>query len=236
MIGYIKAGKTRLIDKFNKYYLRGSSVICEMCKWEGSKFSSNNRCPNCRSLARTRLIPFSLRYFKTNSNIGSILHVAPNLSEYNFVKNHLKFTNYDRLNISGQAKHINIVQDLTNMNIATGTYDQIIAWHVLEHIQDDQKAIKEMFRVLKKGGKLLLSVPIYPKNNPITIETPELPKEKYEEVHGHFDHCRSCGLDYFKRFEKEGFETKSLNVSELEYSQMKKHGLSESHTVWSFTK
>ena len=49
------------------------------------------------------------------------------------------------------------------MNITSGTYNQIIAWHVLEHIQDDQKAIREMYRVLKKGGELLLSVPIYPK-------------------------------------------------------------------------
>ncbi|MDG2357546.1 MAG: class I SAM-dependent methyltransferase [Polaribacter sp.] len=236
MTEYFKAAKRILIDKFNQYYFSGSLVKCEMCNWEGSKFPSNNRCPKCRSLARTRLIPFSIKYFNTNSSIGNILHIAPNLSEYNFVKKNLEYTNYDRLNISGKAKHINVIQDLTKMNITSGTYNQIIAWHVLEHIQDDQKAIREMYRVLKKGGELLLSVPIYPKNNHKTIEIPGLPRKKYKEVHGHFDHCRSCGLDYFKRFEREGFKTKTLNVSELDYSQIKKYGLSDSHTVWNFTK
>lgn len=234
MTYYFNKGKQKFKDFFNQYYLKGKIVNCGICKWNGSTFP-NNRCPKCRSLARTRLIPFSINYFKINNKNDKILHVAPNVSEYNFVLNNVDYELYDRLNIN-EVPHVNIQQDLTNLTLESNTYDQMIAWHVLEHIPDDQKAIKEMYRVLKKGGRLLLSVPIYPENNPKTIETPDLPREKFEEVHGHDDHCRSCGLDYFERFEKEGFNTKTLHVKDLDATVRKKYGLSNSHTVWCFTK
>lgn len=234
MINYIKAVNQKIINWYNVYHLKGRNVKCELCNWDGERFL-DNRCPKCRSLARTRLIPFSINYFQLNLNKTKILHIAPNISEYKYVLNNIKFEIYDRLNIVS-ASHVNLIQDLTNMNINSNFYDQIIAWHVLEHIPNDGDAIKEMFRVLKKGGKLLLSVPIYPKNNPKTIEIPNLPKKQYEEVHGHDDHCRSCGLDYFSRFEAVGFKTKTLKVLDIDKAEIKRFGLSPSHVVWCFTK
>jgi SAM-dependent methyltransferase len=41
----------------------------------------------------------------------------------------------------------------------TGTYDSIVAINVLEHIEDDGTAIKQMATALKPGGRLLLWVP-----------------------------------------------------------------------------
>lgn len=40
-------------------------------------------------------------------------------------------------------------------------YDSIICFNVLEHINDDKKALKNMNKLLKKGGKLILLVPAY---------------------------------------------------------------------------
>ncbi len=40
-----------------------------------------------------------------------------------------------------------------------GTFDRIIASEVLEHVTDDQQAMRELFRVLKPGGTLAATVP-----------------------------------------------------------------------------
>lgn len=39
------------------------------------------------------------------------------------------------------------------------SYDQVISFNTLEHIRRDEFILQEMFRVLKNGGKLYLSVP-----------------------------------------------------------------------------
>jgi SAM-dependent methyltransferase len=38
-------------------------------------------------------------------------------------------------------------------------FDIILALDVLEHIEDDEKAISEMYRSLRKGGRLIVTVP-----------------------------------------------------------------------------
>ena len=44
-------------------------------------------------------------------------------------------------------------------SIEDQTYDQIIATDVIEHVEDPKKAVESLYRVLKKGGKLILTVP-----------------------------------------------------------------------------
>lgn len=91
-----------------------------------------------------------------------------------------------------------------------------------------------MKRILKPNGLLLISVPIYPRNNPTTFENSEIEKKDYLNVHGHDDHCRSCGFDYFERFEQMGFKTETLIVNNLDEKTIKKFGLSKNHRSWLF--
>ena len=232
---YFFALKKLITNQFRSIFYSGNEVCCESCGWSGKQFFSG-RCPNCNSLPRTRLIPFSLRFFDLLRENDSVLHIAPNISEYNFIKskvsNNIK---YDRLNIK-KFNHINLVEDLTQTSIESNTYDLAIAWHVFEHIVEDVKAIAEVYRILKPNGNFLLSVPIYPKGNEITFEDSNIPYKDYKKHHGHEDHCRSCGLDYYKRFENAGFKTKTLMVKDLDKDLISNYGLSENHVVWCFTK
>ena len=219
--------------KLRTHLSRGSAVHCEICLWNGAQFFNGN-CPKCNSLPRTRLIPFSLRHFGLIRRNQKILHIAPNLNEYNYVKNTFKNIQvYDRLNIR-EVPHINLVQDITKTDIPDNSYDLVIVWHVLEHIVEDRKAASEIYRILKPKGNLLMSVPIYPAGNLITYEDPAIKYEDYEKVHGHDDHCRSCGMDYYKRFESVGFSTQVLK--EYTAEGLKRYGLSQNHVVWCFSK
>ena len=49
--------------------------------------------------------------------------------------------------------------DALQLPFADNTFDHIIASEVLEHVSDDQRALHEVFRVLKPGGTLAATVP-----------------------------------------------------------------------------
>lgn len=46
--------------------------------------------------------------------------------------------------------------DLTNLPFDEKTFDAVLCYHVLEHIEDDKKSISEIYRVLKQGGWAIL--------------------------------------------------------------------------------
>lgn len=52
-----------------------------------------------------------------------------------------------------------IYYDGINMPIQDGQYDAVMCIEVLEHAQDPGKLVSEIFRVLKHGGKLILTMP-----------------------------------------------------------------------------
>ena len=82
----------------------------------------------------------------------------------------------------------------------------------------------------------MISVPIYPAGNLKTYEDTKIAYNDYEKIHGHYDHCRSCGLDYYKRFETIGFKTKTLLVNAIDQDKIDYFGLKTDHVVWCFTK
>ena len=44
-------------------------------------------------------------------------------------------------------------------NIASDTYDTVVSFQVIEHIEDDKLFLEELYRVLKPGGKAIISTP-----------------------------------------------------------------------------
>jgi SAM-dependent methyltransferase len=50
----------------------------------------------------------------------------------------------------------------TDIPFANNTFDVVCVFDVLEHIMDDDQAVKEFYRVNKTNGRLMLTVPAYP--------------------------------------------------------------------------
>jgi len=71
-----------------------------------------------------------------------------------------KIKNAEELKESLRINNIKFLRgDLTNLDFEDESFDFVICSDVLEHIPNDQKAMKEIGRVLKKNGTLLLTFP-----------------------------------------------------------------------------
>jgi SAM-dependent methyltransferase len=213
----------------------GRDVMCLHCGWHGKSFfeTSRKRCPQCGSLPRTRLIAHAIRHFAIHLDYTDLLIVGPNIQEVVYLSTHFMLRTFLRVDVR-KAGLINYQADLTNpSDLKTESVDTIIIWHVLEHIPDDRAAIEQMFRILRPGGRVLVSVPIHPEGREKTFEDPAIPRADYARVHGHFDHVRSCGLDYGDRFSDAGFEVHMLNVQhDVNESDRDFFGFAAKDVVW----
>lgn len=81
----------------------------------------------------------------------------------------------------GAVKNLTLKQgSATEIPFPDATYDLVTHIEVLEHIEDDKKVVSELWRVLKPGGRLILSVP----QPPAPIDDKEHVREGYttEEI------------------------------------------------------
>lgn len=175
-------------------------------------------CYQCQSRDRERLLyAFIMEELKLPSNKDlSILHIAPEpkLSNVLLKQNFREYVCGDLFTegyyYSDYVKNINVLE----IPYSDNYFDFAICNHVLEHIPTDKKAMGELYRILKPGGKAILQVPIS-KNNQDTHEdfTISDPKKR-EELFGQFDHVRIYGQDYVTRLESVGFKVNRINISD----------------------
>lgn len=226
----------RLFAVINK----GNDVNCPICHWKGRQFYGKSAlCPQCKAMPRHRLISFAFEYFRIPVHNTTFLLAGPGPMEFSWAMHQIDNGVYIGLDLL-KRQAVTLCGDLTQLPLDSDSIDVFFAWHVLEHIRQDIQAIAEVYRVLKPGGKAIISVPIYPPGRAETFQDDNIPKEMYLEVYGHEDHVRSCGLDYYKRWEAAGFSVTQLHVEQLLHSpyaeQCKKYGLSAAHIAWNCTK
>ena len=119
------------------------------------------------------------------------------------------------------------------MNFKDNFFGVIIYNHVLEHVKNDQKAISELFRVLRPKGFAILQVPIS-KNAKETFEDFSITSpEERERYFGQKDHVRIYGQDYKKRLESVGFKVELYDIKdELNTKNIRKHGFNENEILY----
>lgn len=174
------------------------------------------KCPQCDSLERHR---FSfLVAQKSKLDYSNILHIAPEKSISLWLKNFGK--KYTSIDISGNFM---IKMDLRKLEFENDHFSLIWCSNVLEHIEEDNLAISEMFRVLKPGGFAIIQVPIW---RITTYENYKIQNNK-DRLKQFFekDHVRLYGYDIIDRFNKVGFISKIIRVQEFPPELIFKHSL-----------
>ncbi|RLD68459.1 MAG: SAM-dependent methyltransferase [Bacteroidetes bacterium] len=210
------------------YYLVyvGNRFQCNICNKKLRffvKMGNDRLCPRCGSIQRTRRL-WKILNDEFLKNKQKILDFSPSRSIYRVMKKGDFF--YVSSDLSGNFIS-DISYEIKNIDSDDQSYDLIICYHILEHIDNDIKAMKELWRVLKKDRYCLIQTPfkegeIY-EDNSITM-----PKER--EIHfGQSDHVRIYSINDLKiRLENVGFTVEIRNFIEKHENI---HGFSERETV-----
>jgi SAM-dependent methyltransferase len=84
------------------------------------------------------------------------------------------------------------------------SFDIVICNHVLEHVDDDRVAMREIFRVLRPGGFLYSMHPVGMDAH--TVEAPSATPNERLELFGQRDHLRRYGRDFVDRLREAGLD------------------------------
>lgn len=122
---------------------------------------------------------------------------------------HLDYVTADLDPRKGQVQ-----MDLTDTKQPDATYDVILCSHVLEHIPDDRKAMREMHRMLRPGGWALVLTPTRldrPTDEDPSVQDPDERTRRF----GQPDHVRYYGADLPDRLREAGFAMKVVRAHEV---------------------
>lgn len=217
-----------------KWYFKGTCYIDPIDGSSYRKFlpygyvnlRSNALCPGTLSLERHRLLWLYLEretpFFKQPLKV---LHLAP---EHAFYKKFITFLHWDYTTADLYSPIASIKADICKLPFKENSYDLVLCNHVLEHVQDDKKAISELYRVLKKGGTLIAQVPL-DINRKRTLEDNSITNRKERtKIFGQYDHVRIYGKDFFEFLNQAGFNSKAILYSKnLSNEEIKKYNILE---------
>ncbi|NAS29537.1 methyltransferase domain-containing protein [Flavobacteriaceae bacterium R38] len=167
--------------------------------------------PGTLSLERHRLLWL---YLKNETDFFSsakkVLHFAP---EQAFYKRFRKQQNLEYITTDLNSPLADVKADICDLPFKDDEFDVILCNHVLEHIPDDTKAMRELYRILKPGGMGIFQIP-QDLNREVTFEDDTItdPAER-AKIFGQYDHVRVYGRDYFDKLRSIGFQ-----VNEIDYS------------------
>ena len=147
--------------------------------------------------------PIKMQLLTKYINYGSILDVGCGNGLYTFnlqniCSNILQIDLVDRRNEQARELPFKSI-NAEYLSSIEGTFDNIIAFDIIEHLNDDSKYLKSAYNLLNQGGKLFVSVPN--EDNSIL--------EKLDLAHIHFTdktHCREYSAKSLKsKIEESGF-------------------------------
>ena len=195
-------------------FYRGEVFQCKICNKGLRKFiqleNDDKLCPNCGSLARNRRLWDILNSKFLNEKLN-ILDFSPSRCLYRILKNNPSIT-YSSTDLSGDFLSDHKF-DITNIDSLNETYDLIICYHILEHVENDNQAIKELYRILKPKGVCIVQTPF--KQGDIYEDFSIRSDEGRIKYFGQRDHVRIYSVQGLKeRLTDHGFHVEIKEYSE----------------------
>lgn len=217
---------------------RGTNVSCNCCGGSFRRFRTSvtdgghrsSMCPRCGSLSRHRV---DWLYLTSETDALErplrLLHIAPEPCLAGPLR---RMANVSYLSADYDSTLAMEQIDVQRIGHPSASFGGVICNHVLNFVDDDRAALKELQRVIEPGGWALLQSAVDPKLER-TVEHDELSaadpaKERYEEAF-----LRMYGRDYAARLEDAGFlVTVSDFAGQLEPARREKLGLDLSETIY----
>jgi SAM-dependent methyltransferase len=207
-------------------FFTGRRYRCNICGSGLREFirsGSDRICPRCGSIDRVRRLYTLLESGFLSPGID-VLDFSPSRSLYRKMKK--MPVAYTASDLSGDFIS-DVSWDITAIPAPDRSYDLVLCYHVLEHVEDDLGAMCELRRILRKGGRCLIQTPF---REGETYEDPAISTPRERAMHfGQEDHVRiytASGLK--KRLETAGFR---VDILEFHEDAGNIHGLREQEMV-----
>lgn len=208
----------------------GRGRRCPICGTQRRKFMpygyvtsrEDALCPHCLSLERHRMIWLWITRSTTLLNDHPrLLHIAPEVSLMNhFNKVYRDSGEYITADLESPLAKIHF--DVQQIPIADNSIDVVICNHLLEHVDDDRKAMRELYRVLRPAGWGIMLVP-EERQRATTFEDDTITDPKLRtELFGQYDHRRIYGRDYDERLRESGFRVERIAVESIATEEERK--------------
>lgn len=220
-------------------WYRGNRYECPLCGRRYRKLlpygyvtsRDNALCPHCLSLERHRLLWLYLERETTLfESLPQLLHIAPEVCLMRHLKPHYKSSpeRYQTADLESPLADLHF--DIQQIPLADESFDVVICNHLMEHVEDDLRAMRELHRILKRGGWGVLLSPV-DLQRATTFEDDSItdPKER-TRIFGQYDHRRLYGNDFSDRLRKAGFEVEDLDyAARLTPEERTRYALPEDH-------
>ena len=117
---------------------------------------------------RQNFIQTSLEGLPSGSRL---IDVGAGTARYKQFCNHLNYTSQDFCQYDGagdgkgfqsgdwDTQHIDIVSEITSIPVEDSSFDSALCTDVLEHVPNPNATIQELRRIVKPGGKIIITVP-----------------------------------------------------------------------------
>lgn len=172
-------------------------------------------CPRCLALERHRMIWLWItRHTDLLERRPRLLHIAPEVS----LMRHLKplygnSSNYITADLESPLADLHF--DVQQIPLSDGSVEVVICNHLLEHVEDDRVALRELHRILCHGGWGILLVP-EDRRRATTFEDDSVTdRAERTRLFGQYDHRRVYGRDYDDRLRSAGFRVARIPCSDI---------------------
>ena len=202
----------------------GRGRECPVCGTKRRKFlpygyvisRDNALCPNCLSLERHRLLWLWLqRESVLFEQRPRLLHVAPEVC----LMRHLRRTyagggnEADYVTADLESPLADLHFDIQQIPLEDESFDVVFCNHIMEHVEDDLRAMRELYRVMRRGGWGVILSPVE-LDRATTFEDDSITDEaERTRIFGQYDHRRVYGRDYADRLREAGFEVEDLDYA-----------------------
>lgn len=191
-------------------------------------------CPNCEASDRDRLYAIYVKDYLQGLQPGSVIRMvdfAPSPPLSHFIRKEIAQSTQEISYRTADAFALNVddTVDISDLKPYQDDYfDFFLCSHVLEHVADDRKALSELHRILKNGGKGILMVPIIFSISEID-EDPSVtdPAERWRRF-GQDDHVRLYSKGGFlERVSDAGFTVRQLGLDHFGKKTFNLYGITE---------
>ena len=220
----------------------GKGKQCPLCGCQRRKFlpygyvtsRENALCPNCLSLERHRLLWL---WLVRESDIGrgamalpKMLHIAPEVALMRKFKKMYASTPDRYVTADLESPLADMHFDVQQIPLEAESFDAVFCNHIMEHVEDDGKALRELYRIMRRGGWGVILSPVeLEREKTFEDDTITDPAER-TRIFGQYDHRRIYGRDYAARLREAGFEVYDIDYkNELSKAEQELYALPADH-------